>query len=141
MRISDKIRLSKYKKSRLFILGNDIDKIPSTEIFMKNMLTCITQEEFDEIFQNILEKYNLKRNDYMRIAENIKVSNRIELRNDKNECLFYIQYLDILHFYVNYKRIFAPIMKKYNIPGKELYNMIDRFVNTKFQIHCKIGIF
>jgi hypothetical protein len=141
MRISDKIRLSKYKKSRLFILGNDIDKIPSTEIFMKNMLTCITQEEFDEIFQNILEKYNLKRNDYMRIAENIKVSNRIELRNDKNECLFYIQYLDILHFYVNYKRIFAPIMKKYNIPGKELYNMIDRFVNTKFQIHCEIGIF
>jgi len=53
MRISDKIRLYKYKKSRGFIPKNDIDKIPATEIFMKNMLTDITQEELDKRFQDI----------------------------------------------------------------------------------------
>ena len=95
----------------------------------------VTQEEFDKTFLELLGQCTktvfLNENGY---TSNLP-TNRIELRNSNNKCMFDIQFTGKnKHFWVHYSRVWKIFMNTYSLED------VDIKLLMKNKIHIRFGL-
>jgi len=94
---------------------------------------AVTQEEFDKTFRELLGKSTKT----VFIGENGHESNlptnRIELRNSNNKCMFDIQFTGKnKHFWANYYRVWKIFGDTYSLQADAIQRLMKNQVNTRF---------
>ena len=93
----------------------------------------VTQEEFDKTFLELLGQCTktvfLNENGY---TSNLP-TNRIELRNSNNKCMFDIQFTGKnKHFWANYYRVWKIFEDTYSLEDVDIKLLMKNQMNTRF---------
>ena len=93
----------------------------------------VTQEEFDKTFLELLGQCTktvfLNENGY---TSNLP-TNRIELRNSNNKCMFDIQFTGKnKHFWANYYRVWKIFENTYSLEDVDIKLLMKNQMNTRF---------
>jgi hypothetical protein len=93
----------------------------------------VTQEEFDKTFLELLGRCTktvfLNENGY---TSNLP-TNRIELRNSNNKCMFDIQFTGKnKHFWANYYRVWKIFEDTYSLEDVDIKLLMKNQMNTRF---------
>jgi|SRR5574344_1651118 len=95
----------------------------------------VTQEEFDKTFLELLGQCTKTVFFDAHGNECTVPSNRIELRNDKNEWMFDIQFTgEKKHFYVRYFNVWNIFESRYGLQDNEIQRLM------KNQVHLRFGL-
>src|SRR5574344_1898980 len=100
----------------------------------------VSQEEFDKTFLELLNQCTktVFLDEYGHTSS--VPTNRIELRNSKNEWLFDIQFDGNERFWFNSRRVWYIFEYKYGLTYNAIQKLMLNLVNTRFNMHNCIPI-
>ena len=107
---------------------------------MTELSNLVSQAEFDKTFLELLNQCTkiVFLDEYGHTSS--VPTNRIELRNSKNEWLFDIQFDGNERFWFNSRRVWDIFESKYGLTYNAIQKLMLNLVNTRFNMHNCIPI-